>query len=196
MRNRHFLFVAAAAVMISIAGCGGGSGSGKSPTSATPKAEVNPAGDIPDSQVYVAFTPPSGGYSVKVPEGWARSSSGKSFIFTDKLNSVRVEPAAGSTAPTVAAARTTDVASLRTSVPGFHLISVTSVSRPAGKAVLIKYTTIGKADAVTGKRSVDAVEQYTFLHAGKRLVLTLSGAKGADNVDPWRIVSSSLRWTK
>jgi hypothetical protein len=25
-------------------------------------------------------------------------------------------------------------------------------------------------------------------------VLTLSGPKGADNVDPWRIVSDSLKW--
>jgi hypothetical protein len=39
------------------------------------------------------------------------------------------------------------------------------------------------------------VERYVFFHKGKDVVLTLSGPKGADNVDPWRIVTDSLRWS-
>ncbi len=35
--------------------------------------EINPPGDIPDSQAFVRFTSPAGGYSLEVPEGWARS---------------------------------------------------------------------------------------------------------------------------
>jgi hypothetical protein len=31
--------------------------------------EVNAAGDIPDNQVFVPFTPPEGGFAVSVPEG-------------------------------------------------------------------------------------------------------------------------------
>ena len=38
------------------------------------------------------------------------------------------------------------------------------------------------------------MERYTFWHDGQEAVLTLSGPKGADNVDPWRIVTNSLRW--
>jgi hypothetical protein len=33
------------------------------------------------------------------------------------------------------------------------------------------------------------------VHDGREVVLTLSGPKGADNVDPWRIVTDSLRWS-
>jgi hypothetical protein len=40
----------------------------------------------------------------------------------------------------------------------------------------------------------DAVERYVFFHKGTLHVLTLSGPKGADNVDPWKIVTSSVRW--
>ena len=40
----------------------------------------------------------------------------------------------------------------------------------------------------------EAVERYAFWHDGQEAVLTLSGPKGADNVDPWRIVTDSLRW--
>ena len=56
--------------------------------------EVNPPGDIPDDQVFVAYTPPAGGFSVKVPEGWARSEQGGAVVFTDNLNSIRMETVA------------------------------------------------------------------------------------------------------
>ena len=46
-----------------------------------------------------------------------------------------------------------------------------------------------------GKQHVNAVERYQFSQGGKTVVLTLSGPKGADNVDPWRIVTDSLRWS-
>jgi hypothetical protein len=39
-----------------------------------------------------------------------------------------------------------------------------------------------------------AVERYAFWRSGREVVLTLSGAKGADNVDPWRMVTDSFRW--
>ena len=47
---------------------------------------------------------------------------------------------------------------------------------------------------VTGKRALLAVERYIFFHNGTIVELTLSGAKGADNVDPWKAVSNSLTW--
>jgi hypothetical protein len=48
---------------------------------------------------------------------------------------------------------------------------------------------------VTGKAGRDAVQRYVFFHNGTRVTLTLSGPQAADNVDPWRIVSDSVRWT-
>jgi hypothetical protein len=38
------------------------------------------------------------------------------------------------------------------------------------------------------------VERYEFWRAGREVVLTLAGPVDADNVDPWRTVSDSLRW--
>src|SRR5690349_11683068 len=89
------------------AGCSGsGSHSGSGPTTSSPPAssarvgngqnnpapaptESNPPGDIPDNQVYVVYRPTVGsftGFTVKVPEGWARTEQGGSTVFTDKLN--------------------------------------------------------------------------------------------------------------
>lgn len=67
-----------------------GTTSGSEPASGTTATEVNPAGDIPDNQAYVPFTPPGGGFSVKIPEGWASSAAGATTTFTDKLNQVQV----------------------------------------------------------------------------------------------------------
>ena len=47
---------------------------------------------------------------------------------------------------------------------------------------------------MTGKAGTDAVERYTFFHNGRDVILTLSGPKGADNVDPWKLISDSVTW--
>src|SRR3954464_2701480 len=76
-----------------------GSATLSSSTAAAPTPESNPAGDIPDNQAFVAFTPPTGLFTVSVPEGWARSTDGAATIFTDKLNTVRIETRARAAAP-------------------------------------------------------------------------------------------------
>jgi hypothetical protein len=162
-----------------LAGCGGNSGSAK-PNPNAP--EVNPAGDIPDNQAYIRYSPPGGGYSVKVPEGWARTAAGGAVTFTDKLNTIRMQ------AGTAGAARKAP--------SGASAVKVTTVERTAGSATEVAYLAQSPPDAVTGKTRTNAVERYTFPHQGKAVVLTLSGPKGADNVDPWRIVTDSLRFTR
>jgi hypothetical protein len=173
---------------------GSGSSSASGSTQQANAPEVSPSGDISDSQVYVLYHPPGGGYAVKVPEGWSRSASGGAVTFTDKLNSVRMETA-GAAPQTVSAVKTSELPKLAHSVPGFTAQGVTTVHRSAGTAIRIKYLADSKPNQVTGKSIRDAVERYVFTHNGKTVVLTLSGPKGADNVDPWRIVTNSLRFT-
>ena len=156
--------------------------------------EVNAAGDIPDNQVFVVYTPPSGGFSVKVPEGWARTEAGGAVTFTDKLNRVRMETVAAAAAPTVQSARQQEVPAIQASVKRYEAGKVTLVTRKAGSAVLITYRADADPDPVTGKVVHDDVERYEFWKAGKTVILTLSGPQGADNVDPWRIVTDSLAW--
>jgi hypothetical protein len=181
----RILVAATLAAALAAAGCGS-SGSGGSSTSTSSNAskpaastgkETSPAGDIPDNQAYVAYQ--GSGFSVKVPEGWARTGAGGAVTFTDKLNSVRIE----SQAPGAAAAKPAGA-------------KLTTVSRPAGSAERITYTAKSAPDPVTGRRVLDAVERYVFTHQGRAVVLTLSGPTGADNVDPWKLITSSLRWTR
>lgn len=197
MRKRAALAATTASIAaIAAAGCGGSSNPA-STRAANPNApEVNPAGDIPDNQAFVVYTPPQGGFSVKVPEGWSKSATaGGAVTFTDKLNAISVRSSATGAPLTVGQARRVEVARLANSVRGFQLRAISPIARNAGTAVRISYLATARRDPVTGKSGIDAVERYVFFHRGHEVVLTLSGPKGADNVDPWRIVTDSLRWT-
>jgi hypothetical protein len=199
MRTTPVLATGVAVLALGVVGCGAGSssGGGQAAKPVNPNgAEANPAGDIPDNQAYVAYMPPGGGFSVKVPEGWGRSDAGGAVTFTDKLNSINMETRAAKGPLSVARARATELPQLSKSVKGFQPGTVTQVSRKAGTAIRITYLADGRPDAVTGKVTREAVERYLFAQKGKEVVLTLSGPKGADNVDPWKIVTDSLRWKR
>jgi hypothetical protein len=142
----------------------------------------------------VTFRPPAGGFTVKVPEGWARSTAGGSTSFTDKLNRIEVQATTPSKPLTAQAVDSQLVPQLQRRVPRFAMGKVSEVSRPAGRALLVTYQGDSTADPVTGKVVRDAFELYVFHQGGRELVLTLSGPTNADNVDPWKIVSDSVSW--
>ena len=200
--------VTLAAVGLCAVACSGG-GSGSTPAappastappgataSTTPAAtETPPPGDIPDTTVYVAYRPASGQYRVKVPEGWARTVSPAGVSFTDKLNTITIRTVRAA-APAVASARSTEVPQIQGSAHGFSLIGISTVSRPAGTVVLIRYSADSQPDPVTGKVFRDTVERYEFYRNGTEAVVILAGPAGADNVDPWRTVTASFRWLR
>jgi hypothetical protein len=144
--------------------------------------------------VYVVFTPPGGHISVKVPEGWARSTVGRATLFTDKLNRIQIALTKAGSAPTVASVTNTDVPTLRSTVPKFAPGKITAGHRSAGPVILATYEGDSPQNPVTGKVVRDAFERYSYYRSGLLLDLTLSGPTNADNVDPWRIVSDSVRW--
>jgi hypothetical protein len=167
--------------------------SSSAPTSSHP-TEFSPPGDIPDNQVFVPYTAPGGLVKIKVPEGWARSSHGGAVTFTDKLNSITIQVVPLAQAPTKTWVRNHEVPQLAASQPMFALKSIETTTRSAGPVVLTKYERDSKPDPVTGKVIRDVVEQYDFWKGGNEAVLSLSGPVGADNVDPWQLVSDSLTW--
>ncbi|KUJ58403.1 hypothetical protein ADL25_03505 [Streptomyces sp. NRRL F-5122] len=171
----------------------GGTGSQIKPA----PTESNPAGDIPDNQVYVAYQPSAGsftGFTVKVPEGWARSDQGNTTVFTDKLNTVRITTVSSTAPPTASSVTSTIVPQVRSQVPKFAAPKVSQVTRRSGRVVLLTYQGDSAKDPVTGKVVRDAFERYVFHQSGHEVDLTLSGPVNADNVDPWRIVSDSFAW--
>jgi hypothetical protein len=155
--------------------------------------EIVEPGDIPDNQVFVAFTPPGANFSVTVPEGWARTEQSSSTIFSDNYNSVKIESAPSTAAPTIDSVKTSGLSDVSTDST-FTLLDVAAVTRKAGDGVLATYEIGSAPNPVTGKKALLAVERYVFFNNGTQVTLTLSGAKGADNVDPWKTVTNSLTW--
>jgi hypothetical protein len=162
--------------------------------SATVAPEHNPVGDIPDTQVYVPYSPPSQLFTVSVPEGWAKINDGPATEFTDKLNAVRIEinPFLDTLTPDVV--RREELPQIQSASSGYHFGAVSVVQRKAGPVILATYQVASTPNEVTGKTGVDAVERYSYWRDGHEVILTLSGPVGADNVDPWRTITDSLRW--
>ena len=143
----------------------------------------------------MTFTSPDNLFTVSVPEGWPRSTIGADTVFSDKFNSIRVQTTARADAPTVDTAAAEELAPIAATTPGYIPGTVSAVQRNAGQAILITYTATSTAEPVTGKSVDEAAERYEFWRDGHEVVLTLTGARGADNVDPWRAVTDSLQWS-
>ena len=179
MRSPHAVLCLATGLAAVVAGCGS---SAPKQAVAPNGPEVSPSGDIPDNQAYVPYRVPGQRLTLKVPEGWAQGRRQGTVTFTDKLNTIDVRVISAAKAPTT---RTVNAP---------RGARVSAVHRTAGAAIRVVYLARSAADPVTGRTRADAVERYLFFHAGRELVLTLSGPKGADNVDPWRLVTDSVGW--
>jgi hypothetical protein len=160
---------------------------GSGPGALQAEANSAAAGDIPDNQVFLVFSNRIGGYSMKYPEGWAQLGSGARVTFRDKNNIVRVVVARGA-APTAA--------SVRTGLKGARFQGrpqrMTISGRPAFKVV---YSTVSAPNAVTGKRVRLVVDRYYLWRGGRRAVVDLGTPRGVDNVDAYRMMIESFRWS-
>lgn len=194
----------ATTALVALAGCASPAPSTTGPTSAAAaSAAPSPAateqvapGDIPDTQAFVTTTAPSGAWSIKVPEGWSQQTLPAGLLFTDKLNTIQAVERAASSAPSVASVRSTEVPALLKAHAGLRVTAVAPFTRAGGSGVMVAYQADSAKDPVTGKVHRDASEEYLFFKQGREVVVTLSGAVGADNVDPWKIVTGSFTWRR
>ena len=156
------------------------------------QAEANSAaaGDIPDNQVFLVFANHAARYSMKYPEGWAQQGSADQVTFRDKNNIVRIVVGRGA-APTQASVRA-DVAHLGTAKMQSPPHAMTISGRPAIKVV---YSTESAPNAVTGKRVKLVVDRYYLWKRGRRAVVDLGTPQGVDNVDAYRLMIESFRWS-
>lgn len=156
-------------------------------------AEKNPPGDIPDSQVFIDYTSKLG-FTLKVPEGWARSDLPDGASFVDKLDGVILKAAAVKQKPDVLTAQVTYVEELKSSARAVKVTAVNAVDLPSGEAIRIVYSSNSEPNAVTNKQVRLENERYLFYKDGTLVTLELYAPKGADNVDQWQLMSRSFAW--
>ncbi|WP_206615467.1 hypothetical protein [Solirhodobacter olei] len=156
--------------------------------------ERNPPGDIPDTQVFITYHSAAGGYSLKVPEGWARREAGADVQFAAKLDAVAVNVEPTATAPTVAWVKSAYVPAMIKAGRAVKVSAVSAVHLPGGNAVRIAYAVNSEPNPVTSKQVRLEANRYLFFKGGKRAALDLTAPYGSDNVDQWRLMSRSFRW--
>jgi photosystem II reaction center protein PsbP len=205
----------AVGIAAALAGCGGSKSSSPTTTTAPPpppatststptqtqgggagalQAEAASAatGDIPDNQVFLTFQDNAAGYSIKYPEGWARSGSGNSVTFRDKNNIVRVVVTTGSP-PSLGEVKR-QVGALK----GATITTPPTKTTIGGKpAIHVVYETQSAQNAVTGKTVTLGVDRY-YLWNGKKVAIVDLGTPvkpvKVDNVDAYRLIIQSFRW--
>jgi len=203
-RHQRSAWIAAACIPVLFAASACSSGSKKSPGGQSAASgngagahptESAPPGDIPDNQAFVTYAAPDRAYSLQVPEGWAMTHDAAAVLFTDKYNSIRIEAHPAASQPTIDSVRATELAAVKAAAQGYLPGEVKMVQRSSGPAILVTYRADSAANSVTGKVAVEAVERYEFWRGGTEVVLTLAAPVGSDNVDPWRKVTDTFRWS-
>ena len=149
----------------------------------TGAAEPNAGGDIPDTQAFVTYRGP--GYSVLVPEGWARTQRGSAVIFTWNADGEAIDTAvSGNVAATLHA---------RYGAQG--TVTTRSTTLGGSKAVVATFSSQSKPDPVTGKTLRLDDRAYVFSGHERRAMLVLWAPAGSDNADQWKKISESFRWS-
>ncbi len=154
--------------------------------------EVSPPGDIPDSQVFITFKSKAG-FSIKVPEGWARKDGGDTTAFANKYDLVTVILTDLAMPLDLTYAKQTLVPEIEKG-RAVKIDRITDVDLPGGKAIKISYSENSEPNSVTNKQIRMESERYFFTVNGKLATVYLSAPLGSDNVDQWLLMSSSFRW--
>lgn len=154
------------------------------------KPEINPPGDIPDSQVFVTYNSPAG-YGLKVPEGWSRETVANTVTFKDKYNTITItlrdEPHAS-----VEQIKRDFLPRIEAGPRAPKLGKVRIAKIGGALTVQAEYTVNSEPNSVTGKQ-IRLEGERTFYPAGDRVLeLDLTAPQGADNVDQWQLIARSV----
>ena len=156
-------------------------------------AEKNPPGDIPDNQVFIAYKSPLG-FTLQVPEGWARTEQANGARFADTYDVIDVAVAPASTAPSAASVRSRAAADLAASGRAVKIASIEDAKLKGGAAVRVTYTSNSDPNPVTGRQIRLEHERLIFFKPGRVATVDFAAPQGADNADQWQLMSNSFRW--
>ncbi len=166
---------------------------GSSVSSGSSEAASTAAGDIPDNQNFLTYQNRPAGYSISYPEGWARSGSGNQVTFQDKSNTITIQVNQGPAATPASVDQ--QLKQMASSDPCLSPGSSQSVTVGPNQAVKVTYTTQGTKSPVTGQRPKITVDRYVYSKAGRTAIVDLANPVGVDNVDAYRMISESFRWS-
>jgi len=153
----------------------------------------NTSGDVPDNAVFLTYRSAGQAFSIKYVEGWQVTTHPDGVVIRDKDSSetVQVVP---SPADVPGYITTTDLPALQAR-PGFRLIKRDSVRSGSQSYDHLAFHLPSPPDPVTGKQVPSTVDRYYVPGPKGLAVVSLSTPDGVDNVDAFRTMIDSFKWT-
>jgi hypothetical protein len=180
---------------------------GSAEASATPEAAFTPipdasqapdtgngaaAGDVPDNAVFLTYQSAAWRFSIQYVEGWQVRTMNDGVVIRDKDSSETVT-IVQKPADVAAWVKQTDLPALQ-SASGFKLVKQNQVKVGSATYVHLAYHAQAEPDPVTGKRVPSTVDRFYVPGPGLAIV-TLSTPDGVDNVDAFRQMITSFKWS-
>ncbi len=174
---------------------GAASTAGSSPSgSSAPEASGAPAGgDIPDNAVFLTYHATNPAFSIQYVEGWQVTPQLAGVVIRDKDSSETVAVVA-SQADVASYVTTTDLPALGAQA-GFSLTTQDTVQAGGAKYRHVAYHVTSSPDPVTGKQVPMTVDRYYVPGPGGLAIISLASPDGVDNVDAFRQMIESFRWS-
>lgn len=149
-------------------------------------------GDIPDNAVFLTYHSAAWGFSIQYVEGWQVTTNPDGVTIRDKDSSetVRVVTMPNDVPAYVSG---TDLPALQ-STPGFKLVKRDTARVGSEIYVHLSYHAPADPDPVTGKQVASTIDRFYAPGPGLAIV-SLSTPDGVDNVDAFRQMITSFRWS-
>ena len=151
------------------------------------------SGDVPDNAVFLTFRGGSPAFSIQYVEGWQVSQQADGVVIRDKDSSetVTIGPAQTDVSAFVSS---TDLPALGAE-HGFKLVKQDTVKVGGAHYVHLVYHLPAPPDPVTGKQVPSTVDRYYVPGPNGLAVVSLSTPDGVDNVDAFRQMIESFKWS-
>jgi hypothetical protein len=166
--------------------------------SASPSQEpdtggLTTAGDVPDNAVFLTYRDAGHGFAIQYVEGWQVKAGSDGVVIRDKDSSETVTvvslPADLGTYITA-----TDIPALQAQ-PGFQLVKRDTVKVGSRSYDHLIVHLPAPPDPVTGKQVPSTVDRYYVAGPAGLAIVSLSTPDGVDNVDAFRQMIESFKWS-
>ena len=155
----------------------------------------HPVGDIPDTQAFITYQSPLG-FSMEVPEGWARSTTPNGVRFVSKLDGLEISVWPRTQAPSLSSVEKNELARLKQQGRAIRISQVSKVVLPVGEAIKIIYSDNSKPNSITGKQVREERWRFLYYRKGLQVAVDFYAPYGADNIDQWHRMSRSFKWSR
>lgn len=151
-------------------------------------------GDVPDDAVFLTYSDPAHGFTVQYVEGWQVEPRPDGVSIRDKDSSETISMVS---LPSDVAVFVTgsDLPALGR-LPGFRFMSQDTATVNGTTVAHIVYDLPSPPDPVTGKAVPSVVDRYYVPGPSGLALVSLSTPVGVDNVDAFRQMIESFRWTR